>query len=139
MIFSSITHLRQYSAGISVDTDYLDTSYLTVQRNDLLDHCCKVVLIIDEIYTAQKVEYSHGSFVGLTEEDKPSKTVFTFMMQSFNSKYKDVVCLQPVYQLDTEFLNSWFHKVMVALHDLFFVVAVSVDNDVCNRYVLFFD
>ena len=91
---------------------------------------------MDKIYT---VEYSNGSFVGLTEEGKPSKTVLTFMIQSVNSKYKDVVCLQPFYQLDTEFLKSWFHTVMVALHDLFIVVAVSVDNHVCNRYVLFFD
>ena len=55
--------------------------------------------MIDEIYTAQRVEYSNGSFVGLTEEGIPSKTVLTFIIQSV----EDVVCLQPVYQLDTEF------------------------------------
>ena len=80
MILPSITHLRQYLAGMLVDTCHLDTSYLSIQRNDLLDHCGTVVLMIDEIYTAQRVEYSNGSFVGLTEEGMPSKTVLTFII-----------------------------------------------------------
>ena len=55
------------------------------------------------------------------------------MIQSVFLKYKDVVCLLPVNQLDLEFLQKSFDKVMVALNDLFFVVAVSVDNRVCSR------
>ena len=45
-----------------------------------------------------------------------------------------MVCLLPVNQFDSEFLKKWFDEVMVALNDLFFVVAVSVDNHVCSRY-----
>ena len=56
------------------------------------------------------------------------------MIQSVSHKYKNVVCLLPSNQLDTEFLKKWFDKVTVALNDLFFMVAVSVGNHVCNRY-----
>ena len=62
LILPSITHLWQYLAGMSVDTCHLDILYLTVQRNDLLDHCHAVVLMIYKIYTAQRVEYSNGNF-----------------------------------------------------------------------------
>ena len=89
----------------------------------------KVVLTIDEVYTAQRVEYSNGAFVGLTEDGLPAKTVLTFMVQSIAGKYKDVVCLVPVL------LRSWFDKVLNALNDIFFIVAVCTDNHVCNRYV----
>ena len=73
--------------------------------------------MINEVYTAQRIEYSNGYFVGLTEEDKGAKTVFTFMILSVPHKYKDVVCLLPVNQLGTEFLKKWFDKVVVAPND----------------------
>ena len=92
--------------------------------------------MIDEIYTAQRIEYSNGAFVGLTEDNKPAKTVLTFMIQSTCSKYKDVVCLVPVDKLDTKTQRKWFDLVMLKLQDIFRIVAVSVDNHVCNRYVL---
>ena len=58
LILPSIARLRQYSAGISVDTCQLDISYLTVRRNDLPSNCRTVVPMIDEVYTAQRVEYN---------------------------------------------------------------------------------
>ena len=119
---------------MSVKASSLDLSYLTARTKDLPEECHIMVLMIDEDYTAQRIEYSNGYFVGLTEEGKRAKTVLTFMIQSVSRKYKNVVCLLPVNQLDTGFLKKWFDKVMVALNDLFFVVAVSVDNHVCNRY-----
>ena len=45
-----------------------------------------------------------------------------------------MVCLLPVNQFDLEFLKKWFDKVMFAHNGLFFVIAVSVHNHVCNRY-----
>ena len=37
-----------------------------------------MVLIIDKIYTAQRIEYSNGNFVGLIEEGKRAKTVYFY-------------------------------------------------------------
>ena len=93
-----------------------------------------MVLMIDKVYTAQRIEYSNGNFVGPTEKGKRAKTILTFMIQSVSHKYNEVMCLLPVNQFDSEFLKKWFDKAMVALNGLFFVVAVSVDNHVCNRY-----
>ena len=93
-----------------------------------------MVLMIDKVYTAQSIKYSNGNFVGLTEKGKRAKTVLTFIIQSVSYRYNDVVCLFPLNQFDSEFLKKWFDKVMVGHNGLFFVVAVSVDNHVCNRY-----
>ena len=89
--------------------------------------------MVDEIHTANRIEYSKGSFQRLAENGMPSKTVLSFMVQSVHGKCKDIVCLIPVHRLDYSILLSWFHKVMVALHDIFLIVAVSADNHLCNR------
>ena len=89
--------------------------------------------MFDKVYTAQRVEYTNSSFIGVTEEGASAKTVLTFMIQSVKGKYKDVVCLIPIHKLSTALLRKWFDLVMSALNDLFLVVAVSADNHVCNR------
>ena len=119
---------------MSVETSSLDLSYLTARTKNLPKDCCIMVLMNDKVYTAQKIEYSNGNFIGQTEEGKRAKTVLTFMIPSVSHKYKDVVCLLPINQFDSEFLKKWLDKVMVALNGLFFVVAVSVDHHVCHRY-----
>ena len=65
-----------------------------------------VTLMIDEVYTAQQIEYNTGSIVQLTEDRKPTKTILTFMVQSVRSRYEDVDCLIPVSQLNTALLQK---------------------------------
>ena len=66
LILPSISRLSQYSSGMSVEASSLDLSYLTGRTKDLPKKCRIVVLMIDEVYTAQRIEYSNGYFVGLT-------------------------------------------------------------------------
>ena len=89
--------------------------------------------MIDEVYTAKRIEYANGSFVGLTESGEPAKTVLAFKVQSSCSKFKDVVCLVPVSKLDSTKLKTWFNIIMDALKDIFCIVAISFHNHVCNR------
>ena len=90
-------------------------------------------MLIDKVYTANRVEYQNGTFVGLTEDGPCVRTILTFMVQSVCQSYKDVICLVPVEKLGTNILRCWFDKVMKSLDEIFFVVAVSVDNHICNR------
>ena len=131
-ILPTVRRLRQLSI-VNVDSRKLDLHYLKQRITNLTNKERIVALMIDEVYTAQRVEYSNGAFIGLTEDGSPAKTVLVFMVQSACAKYKDVVCLVPINRLDSKLLRVWFDKVLVALHDIFFVVAVSVDNHVCNR------
>ena len=91
------------------------------------------MLLLDEVYMAQRVEYSNGSFVGLTEDGVPAKTVLAFMLQSICGKYRDVVCLIPVNKLNTDTLSHWFNMVLKAISSFYKVLAVCADNHICNR------
>ena len=137
LVLPSLSLLRNLSSVMTVESGKLDLNYIKLRQTSLTDQQKTVVLIIDEVYTAQRVEYGNGSFIGLTKDGLPAKTVLAFMIQSLAGKYKDVVCLIPVNKLDTGLLRTWFNRVMDALNDHFLVVAVSTDNHVCNRYVTF--
>ena len=125
--------LQQLSCGDNIENYSIDVQYLKKRTANFSEGEKAVTLLIDEVYTANRVEYQNGTFVGLTEDGACARTVLTFMVQSVCQTYKDVVCLVPVEKLDTNILRCWFDKVMKCLDDIFFVVAVSVDNHICNR------
>ena len=133
LVLPSLSLLRKLSSGMTVESGKLVLEYLKLSQAELTQQEKIVVLMIDEVYTAQRLEYSNGSFIGVTEDGTPTKTVLAFMIQSLMGNYKDVVCLIPVNKLDTHLLRSWFDHVMNALDDFCFVVAVSTDNHVCSR------
>ena len=60
-----------------------------------------ITLLIDKVYTANRVECQNGTFVGLTEDDACSQTVLTFM---YLSKLQRLVCLAPVKKLDAFYI-----------------------------------
>ena len=128
----SSSRLRQLSAGSDV-TSIVDLKYLKHQSESLSAQERIVVLLLDEVYTAQRVEYSNGSFVGLTENGVAAKTVLVFMVQSIYGKYRDVVCLMPVNKLNTDTLSHWFNRVSKAISAFYKVLAVCADNHICNR------
>ena len=130
----SINYLTKLCANLNVEPKRLDLSYLAERTSTLTQQERIVTLMIDEIYTASRIEYSNGSFIGLTDEGLPAKTVLAFMVQSIKSKYKDVVCLVPISKLDTATLRSWFDRVMISIDEFLLVSAISVDNHVCNRW-----
>ena len=52
----------------------------------------KVVnLILDEVYSANRVEYSNGTFYGY-ENQTVTKTLLGFMIKSVGGKFMDMVC-----------------------------------------------
>ena len=134
-ILPTVRRLRQLFI-VNVDSRKLDLHYLKQRITNFTNKERIVALMIGEVYTAQRVEYSNEAFIGLTEDGSPAKTVLVFMVQSACAKYKDVVCFSANQQARFKVVRVWFDKVLVALHDIFFVVAVSVDNHVCNRYVI---
>ena len=119
LIPPSVIRLCQISSYISVESGKLDLAYLKQRISHLPQIETIVVLIIDEVYTAQRIEYCNGQFIGLTKDGAASKTVLTFMVQSIYGKYKDVVCLIPINKLDTALLREWLFKVMEGINDCF--------------------
>ena len=72
-ILPCISTLRKFSSPCAVESGNLNIDYLKQRASTLTDNEKLVILMIDEIYTAQRIEYSNGAFNGLTEEGLPAK------------------------------------------------------------------
>jgi hypothetical protein len=101
---------------------------ISLQPRELL-----VNLMIDEVYTCKRVEYSGGSFFGY-ENQTPTSTLLCFMIKSVAGRYQDMVSMTPVARLDAALLSAQFAKVIEKIAALGFdVVSVSVDGHSANR------
>ena len=115
-------------------TNNIDISYLSTRVSSLSEKERVVVLMLDEVYTAAKVEYENGEFVGRTEEGETAKTLLVYMVHSLHSKYKDVVKLIPVAKFNTQLLQTCTISILENLGEVGFTVqALSADNHAVNR------
>jgi len=126
--------LRRLFQKISLSTETVCDDYLKVRSGPLNTFEKNVILIIDEVYIAKKVEYSAGKMYGLTSDGQLATTVLSFMIKSLASKYRDIVALYPVCKLTANKLADCFDCVIKKLTELeFSVVAILVDNHPINR------
>jgi len=116
-------------------TSGLDNSqYLKLRVSKLNEFERTVILMIDEIYVAKRVEYSGGEVQGLTADGSVASTLLCFMVKSLTSKYKDLVAIYPMCKLTAAQLYDCYQEVTVLLRSASLnVVAISVDNATANR------
>ena len=58
------------------------------------------ILLIDEVYIAEKVELnSSGQTIGFTESDEPTKTVLVFMVEFLQNNFSEVIAYLLVRKL----------------------------------------
>ena len=131
LILPSCSHLRQLSAGMNLENHTIDLNYLKARTIEWTSKERIVVLLVDEVYTAQRIEYNDGYFVGLTNKGKPAKTCICGAVSDW--KIQRYCLFSASIQIDTVILHYWFDFVLDALDTLFSVVAISVDNHICNR------
>lgn len=127
----AITTLNRLSCDVPTSAD---EEYFKLRTRHLKDSEKTMILLIDEIYTAERLELNaSGELIGLTESNDLAKTVLVFMVTSLKANFSEVVFLLPVRNLTSDVLVENFLKVLsfLSLHVL--VQAVSVDNHVVNR------
>ena len=73
-ILPSCNRLHNLSCQTTVETRVVHLQY-SQQSKDLTEQQRIMTLMIDEVYTAQRGEYSNGAFVGVTETGLPAITV----------------------------------------------------------------
>ena len=78
----SVTTLRRVTRMLNAATKLNNSAYLQLLLSKLNEYVRTVVLIIDEIYVAHRVEYSGGDVVGLTSDGRTASTLLCFMMKS---------------------------------------------------------
>lgn len=130
----SISTLQRVSSKLSSVTadvkSYLETRMKKLNLSDRT-----VVLIFDEIYVFQTMDYSNGSFSGLvTSSDQLATSVLCFMMKSVNSPYSDVISLIPVCGINVDLVAVNFHSILSLLVSCGFdVISLVCDNHPVNR------
>ncbi len=129
----TVRRLQQISSGTAVTPSVVDIEYLKIRASSLQDNQKTVLLIIDEVYVASRIELVDGKLVGVTDNGGLAKTVLVFMVQSIRTKYRDVVKVVPVENLTTSLLLEQFTSVLRSISNIFHVIAVSMDNHVVNR------
>ena len=80
-----------------------------------------------QVYTAQRVEYSGGVFVG-NENDEPTRTLLSFFISSIFGSYEDLICFIPVTNLNSDKLMDHFSNVGKALHSIGFQILPVVTD-----------
>ena len=126
--------MRKVTQRLNSKSGLNNAAYLKLRISKLNEIERTVVLIIDEINVAKRVEYSGGAVQGLTEDESVASTLLCFMIKSVGCKYKDLVSMYPMSKLTAVKLHECYKEVMALLRTVAVnVVAISVDNATTNR------
>nr|XP_040578541.1 uncharacterized protein LOC121127276 [Lepeophtheirus salmonis] len=107
--------------------------YLSVRLKLLSPNQKKVILMVDEVYASQRVEYLRGRMAG-QEGGRITKTLLVLMNKSVCSKYQDTVAMYPIGCLNSSVLYDLLLQINTELFKIGFdVVAISMDNASPNR------
>ena len=98
--------LRQLSSNCSVELGNIDLRYLRRRLSCMPKERKYCLLIMDEINTAQRIEYSNGNFYGITDDGEQAKTVLAFSLQFVSCKFHDVVMIVPIKTLTVDILKN---------------------------------
>ena len=93
----SICHLHSLSKTFCMDTGLTGNthSFVVARIKQISKRERHIVLLIDGIYTARRVEYQSGKLYGY-ESQQTTKTLLCFIVSSVAEDYRDVVRVTPV-------------------------------------------
>ncbi len=131
----SVRYLQKISNAFSLDAGFSKStiSYLKARVQKLSKRERLVIMLLDEIYTSQRLEFQGGKLFGY-DEGLPTKTMLCFMLKSVGGQYRDVVALFPIKNVNSELLKDIHDQMLPELTTLGFnVIGLSADNYSANR------
>ena len=131
----SVSSIRRICHGFQAETSQQMKTYLASRKKNLNEFESTVVLIFDEMYVFETIDYSSNTFYGLaTNKNAPATTILTFMVKSLAGKYCDVIGMFPLHGFNVGILTDIFRKVMQLVLDVGFdCVCCVCDNHPINR------
>ena len=94
---------------------YLKTRFSTLNQREKT-----VNLMVDEVYTSRRVEYSAGKFYGY-ENQTVTKTILGFMIKSVGGSFHEMITLVPIAKVDADVIDIIWRKILeVRFYTLFF-------------------
>lgn len=98
---------------------YLKTRFISLNEKEKT-----VNMILDEVYTSKRVEYSSGKFYGY-ENQTVTKTLLGFMIKSVAGKFRDMVALVPIAKVDSDVINILWHKILQVRSKYLFSIIIG--------------
>jgi hypothetical protein len=135
LILPSISHLKKLMSAMSLETGLTNSTlaYLEARIKSLLPRERKIAIIMDEVYSAKRAEFSGGTFYGV-EHGEPTKTMLCVMIKSVAGTFKDMVAMMPLVKIDSKILDGLVRKVIHAVQSVgFTVVTILTDAHSSNR------
>ena len=74
---------------------------------------------MDEVYCKQTVQYSNGQFYG-KERNEITKTLFCKLIKSVCGKYRGIIAMVPITNIDANKLYTVWKSCIVVLSDIGF-------------------
>ncbi|XP_040575184.1 uncharacterized protein [Lepeophtheirus salmonis] len=103
-----ITNVFSVQGGVPGSTmDYLKSRVESLSEKDKL-----VSIIIEEVYSSQRVEFSGGNFFGCDSNGNYSKTILCFMVKSVLGNYSDMVAMVPITNISSSIIKQYYMKVL---------------------------
>lgn len=93
-----------------------------------------VTLMVDEIHLKPSLDYKGGNIVGSAHDSNEMATsAFVFMLNSIQSKFRDVVHIIPTKIMKAETLYNIMKSIIVGLEKIGFnVISIVTDNNAIN-------
>ena len=102
-------------------------AYLTARYNKLDRKGKLVSILMDEVYSHQDVKYMNGKFYS-AENGELTKTLLCVMIKSIAGKYRDIVSMAPVVNINADKLYSIWKNVVSQVTAIGFDVAVTMTD-----------
>jgi len=122
-------YLRSLTSAIGSDLKLIEPakSYLAARASKLsgIEKC--VSLILDEVHVQKNVQYTNGQFFGL-ENNEVTKTLLCVMIKSVSGKYRDVVSMTPITNINHDKLRIIWENNMQALFEIGFEVYLTMSD-----------
>ena len=135
----STRHNKRLGSALKTDLDLADSSikYLTVRKEKLASKDLKVSIFLDEVHSQMKVQYQNGKFYGW-ENGQATKTLLCTMLKSVAGKYRDIVTMSPVVNINADKIHQIWCNLLKVLTTIGFDVQVTM-NDGHASNVNFFE
>jgi hypothetical protein len=128
-------YVRRLSGCVAMETGLpaATTEYLRTRIKSLSQRERVSSIILDEVYSAKRIEYVNGQFYGLENSDI-TKTLLCFMVKSLSNKYEDIVAMVPLASISSQVIKSWWDRVLQVLTEIGYdIVATLTDAHSSNR------
>ena len=125
----SSKYIRNLVARVGDDLKLTDPAkkYLEARFSKLNTNDHQVSLLMDEVYCKQTVQYSNGRFFG-AENNEITKTLLCVMVKSVCGKYRDVVSMTPISNINADNLYTVWENCITVLSEIGFVVVITMTD-----------